>query len=74
MEKIDKYQDLKREISKIWDLRKVEVIPVIVGALGCVSKSIKTWIDKIGVNVKISLLQKTALLGTARILRKVLER
>ena len=74
MEKIDKYQDLKREISKLWDLNKVEVIPVIVGALGCVSKHIDTWLEKIGVNVKINLLQKTALLGTARILRKVLER
>ena len=32
-EKIEKYQDLKREISAMWAMRKVEVIPVVVGAL-----------------------------------------
>ena len=32
-EKIDKYQDLKREIGKLWGIRKEEVVPVVVGAL-----------------------------------------
>ena len=36
-EKIEKYQALKREIKNLWSMRKVEVIPVVVGALGCVS-------------------------------------
>ena len=31
-EKIEKYQDLKREITTMWAMRKVEVIPVVVGA------------------------------------------
>ena len=33
IEKIEKYQNLKRE------LKKVEFVPVVVGALGCISKS-----------------------------------
>ena len=42
-EKIEKYQDLKRKIMKLWNLRRVVVIPV-VGALGPVSKKIgNTW-------------------------------
>ena len=33
-----------------------------------------TWLDKLGITIRTGLLQKTASLGTARILRKVLER
>ena len=72
-EKIEKYQNLKREIMKLWNLRRVEVIPVVVGALGAVSKKIGQYLEQIGIDIRIGLLQKTALLGTARILRKVLE-
>ena len=74
VEKIEKYQDLKREIGKLWGIRQQEVVPVVVGALGAVSKRLDTWLDKLGITIRTGLLQKTALLGTARILRKVLER
>lgn len=47
-------------------------MPVIIGALGCVEKEIGTWIKKKIKHVKVGLLQKTTLLGTARILRRVL--
>ena len=72
-EKIEKYDELKREIRKLWTMKKVEVIPIVVGALGAVSKKLDKWIEKLGIQIKIELLQKTALLGTARILRKSLE-
>ncbi|XP_044181305.1 uncharacterized protein LOC122962353, partial [Acropora millepora] len=32
------YQDLKREIGRLWGIRHLEVVPVVVGALGVVSK------------------------------------
>ena len=51
----------------------MEVVPVVVGALGAVSKRLDTWLDKLGITIKTGFLQKKALLGTARILRKVLE-
>ena len=35
-EKIEKYQDVKREVSTMWAMRKVEVIPVVVVALGAI--------------------------------------
>ena len=51
----------------------MEVVPVVVGALGAVSKRLDTWLDKLAITIKTGFLQKKALLGTARILRKVLE-
>ena len=71
-EKIEKYEELRQEIMKIWKMKKVVVVPVVVGALGVVSKKLKKWIDRMEINIKIELLQKTALLGTARILRRTL--
>ena len=56
----------------MWTMKKVEVIPIVVGALGAVSKKLDKWIEKLGIHIRIELLQKTALLGTARILRKSL--
>ena len=37
IEKIGKYQKLKRELKRLWSLKKFEVVPVVVEALGCIS-------------------------------------
>ena len=42
----EKYQDLKRKIKRLWKLKKVEVVPVVIGALGCVKKEFETWVEK----------------------------
>ena len=34
---VEKYQDLKKEIKRLWKMRNVEMVPVVVGALGSVS-------------------------------------
>ena len=57
----------------MWNIRSIKVIPVVVGALGSTSKKLKNYIEEMGFVVSTALLQKTALLGTARILRKVLD-
>ena len=36
IKKIEKSQNFKRELKKFWFLKKVEVVPVIVGALRCI--------------------------------------
>ena len=72
-EKIERYQEIKREIKRMWNNRSINVIPVVVGALGSTSKKLKKCIEELGVVISTVLLQKTALLGTARILRKVLD-
>ena len=43
--KIEKYQNLKRELKRLWSLNKVEVVPVVVGALGCIRKCFSRWMD-----------------------------
>ena len=51
----------------------LEVVPVVVGALGVVSNRLNAWLEKLGITIRTGLLQKTALLCTARILMKLLE-
>ena len=58
---------------ELWGIRHLGVVPVVVGALGVVSKRFDAWLEKLGITIRMELLQKTALLGTARILRKLLE-
>ena len=71
LEKLEKYQLLKDEIAKVWRVRKVIVVPVVIGALGAVSVNFKEYKKRIGVNVWLAVIQKTTLLGTAKILRTV---
>ena len=40
-EKMEHYAELKREIKKIWNCRKVKIVPIVVGALGVVSRNLK---------------------------------
>ncbi len=42
-------------------------------AVGTIPKALGKHLDEIGTNVRVDLLQKAALLSTARILRKTLE-
>ena len=72
-EKMEKYDDLKRKIKTLWAIKKTEVILIVVGALGAVSRKLDNWIEKLDVHMIAEHLQKTALLGTARILRRSLE-
>jgi len=55
----------------MWNL-KCMIIPVIIGATGTISKSFRRYISNITGNHEVKELQKTAILGTAHILRKVL--
>ena len=70
-EKILKYKDLTIEIQSMWKV-KARVLPVIIGATGTISKSFRKYIRIIHGNHEVRELQKTAILGTAHILRKVL--
>ena len=49
------------------------MVPVVVGALGVVSKRFDVLLEKLGITIRMELLQKTDLLGTAKILRRLLE-
>lgn len=71
-EKIVKYRNLEIEIQKCWDLKTVRTIPVVIGALGTVCNGISEYLKAISPNIEFGIVQKTALLGTAHILRNFL--
>ena len=56
-EKIERYQELKTEIKRMWNIRSIKVIPVVVEALGSTSKKLKKCIE-LRVAISTALLQK----------------
>ena len=70
-EKILKYTDLTIEIQRMWNV-KTKVMPVIIGATGTISNSLRKYVSNIPGKHEVKELQKTAILGTAHILRKIL--
>mgnify|MGYP005678045445 CR=1 FL=1 len=71
-EKITKYRDLEIEVQKCWNLRKIRTVPIVIGALGTVSSGIMDKAKLLSPNIQFNTIQKTALLGTAHILRNFL--
>jgi hypothetical protein len=69
--KILKYKDLTIKIQRIWNV-KTKMIPVIIGATGIISKSFRKYVSNIPGNHEVKEVQKTAILGTAHVFRKVL--
>ena len=39
-------------------MRTVQVIPIVVGSLGSVTKNLDKWLEKVDIRISISLLQK----------------
>jgi len=55
----------------MWNV-KTKVIPVIIGTTWTISKSFRKYVGNIPGNHKVKELQKTAIVGTAHIVWKVL--
>ena len=71
-DRIEKYQDMGMVLQKIWNV-KVKITSLVVCSLGAIPKQFGNRLKKISNTVGTAQVQKTVLLGTARILRKVLE-
>ena len=69
-EKKLKYKCFCIVIQRMWNLL-CTVVPVIIGATGIVTRSLKKNLETIQGNHSIDSLQKTAILGTSHIIRKV---
>ena len=52
-------------------MKKVAVIPIVVGALGTITTKFEKYIERLGIEIRIERVQKSALLATARIIRNV---
>jgi len=64
-------KDFTVEIQPMWNV-KTKVIPVIIGAIGTISKSFRKYVSNIPGKHEVKELQKTAILYTAHILRKLI--
>ena len=71
-EKMDEYLDIAREVIKLWNMG-VTVITIVIGALRMVPKGLERGLKGLKIGGKIETIQTTALLRSARILRRVLE-
>ena len=65
----EKYQDLRRELQTIWNVR-VKITLLVVDFLGAIPKQFGNRLKEIGVTAQLGKFQKAVLL---RILRKFLE-
>ena len=72
MKKMDKYLDLARELKKLWNM-KVTIVPIVVGALGTITKGLLKGLEDLEVGGRVETIQTTTLLRTVRILKRVLE-
>ena len=66
------YLDLARELKKLWNI-KVTIVPIVIGAFGTKTKGLLKDLEDWEVGGRVETIQMTALLRTARILRRVLE-
>ena len=70
--KRDKYQDLRIELRRLWN-KPVEIVPIIIRALGTIPKFLKTNLEELGADVVPGLLQKRVVLETAHTIRRVMD-
>jgi len=60
------------EIQRMWNL-KCTIVPVIIGATGIVTRNLKKNLETVPGKHSIDSLQKTAILETSHIIRKVVQ-
>ena len=70
-EKLDNYSELQLEIARMWG-KETLLASTIIGALGSIPNDIECNLKKLGISYNVVTLQKSVLLGTVNILRKVL--
>jgi len=66
------YKGLCIEMQRMWNL-KYMIIPVKIGATEIVTRSLRKTLETIPGKHSIDSLQRTAILGTSHIIRKVLQ-
>ena len=52
---------------------KVTIVPIVIGAFGTITKGLLKGLENLEVGERVGTIQMTALLRTARILRRVQE-
>ena len=68
----DKYFDLAGELKMLWNM-EVTIVPIVIGAFGTVTKVLLKGLEDLEFGGRVETIQMTALLKTARILRRALK-
>ena len=71
-EKKNKYLDLAKELKKLWNT-KVTFIQIVISVLGTVTEGLLKGLEELEIRGRVETIQTTALLRSARILRRVQE-
>ena len=71
-EKLTKYKELMQEYKRMHHVKDAEILPIIIGALGTVNTECKEYTRRVSPNANLDIMIKSALLGTAHILRNFL--
>ena len=72
LDKIERYHALGVELKSMYPGYRTKEIPIVVGALGMIPEGLPGYLRQLGIPDIVGGLQKTALLGTQRILKTVL--
>ena len=59
VEKTEKYKMPKDEIARMWGMKEVIVIPVVLGALGAISTGFEKYLATIRIEMRVEHAQKT---------------
>ena len=70
-EKIEKYTPLAYEIRKMCGV-KTKIVPLVIGALGAVTDNLEKYLSDLGIGYIQTCMQKSAVIGSSIILKKVL--
>ena len=75
MEKMRVYNDLAIEVQTLWNMRKVDIVPIVIGATGFFYKNFNDDLKKIGIDNDFDKAwgQKIVILGTCHIVRAFLQ-
>ena len=71
-EKKDKYHVLDREVKKQWNM-KLTIMPIVIAAFGTVTEGLVKGLEDIEVRGRAGTIKETALLRSAKILRRLLK-
>eukprot|EP00957_Ditylum_brightwellii_P025999 1965535-Ditylum_brightwellii.AAC.1 len=71
-DKMTKYRDLQISLKQNWEVYKIQTISIIVGTFGTVCKHFTYYLKQVSPHIYSDVVPKTAVLGTAHVLRHVL--
>jgi len=61
---VHKYQGMARKIKRLWKV-EARVIPIVIGALGTISRGVEENLRTLEITITAELIQKIVLIGTA---------